>query len=69
MRECWSYAGNKNVPRDFQDLWATKWMSMVISLAKKDDSSVIQHYLKELENEDDQTNGKQKYRNLSYYLI
>ena len=50
---------NGNVPTDFQDLWATKWMSPVIAFAKRDESAVIQHYLKELEHENDQTNGKQ----------
>ena len=61
-----SYAGNKNTPADFQEWWATKWMSPVIALAKRDESAVIQHYLKELEHETDETNGEQNYSNLKF---
>ena len=60
MRECWRVVQdtNKNVSRNMQELWGIKWMGAVISLAKRDNSSVIQHYLHELEKEDDQTNGE-----------
>ena len=40
-------------------------MGAVISLAKKDDSKVVQHYLQELEREDNKSNGKyQEYINI-----
>ena len=62
MRECWRVVEetNKNVSRDFQELWVTKWMSAVTSLAKRDNSTVIEHYLAELEGEEDQTNCEYK---------